>query len=41
MIPEFMGRLPVIVTLAELDEAALVQVLTQPKIQLLNNFKIV
>ncbi len=31
MIPEFMGRLPVLVTLSELDESALVQVLTQPK----------
>lgn len=31
MIPEFLGRLPVIVTLAELDEEALVKVLTEPK----------
>ena len=29
MIPEFIGRLPVIATLNELDEAALVQVLTE------------
>jgi ATP-dependent Clp protease ATP-binding subunit ClpX len=31
MIPEFMGRLPVIVTLAELDEVALVKILTEPR----------
>ena len=31
MIPEFIGRLPVIATLEDLDEAALVQILTQPK----------
>jgi len=31
LIPEFIGRLPVIATLSELDEDALVQVLTKPK----------
>jgi ATP-dependent Clp protease ATP-binding subunit ClpX len=31
MIPEFLGRLPVLVTLSELDEAALVRVLKEPK----------
>ena len=31
LIPEFVGRLPVIATLKELDEAALVQILTEPK----------
>jgi len=31
LIPEFVGRLPVIATLDELDEAALVQILTEPK----------
>jgi ATP-dependent Clp protease ATP-binding subunit ClpX len=31
LIPEFVGRLPVVATLAELDEAALVQILTEPK----------
>jgi len=31
LIPEFVGRLPVIATLEELDEAALVQILTEPK----------
>jgi ATP-dependent Clp protease ATP-binding subunit ClpX len=31
LIPEFVGRLPMIATLAELDEAALIQILTEPK----------
>ncbi len=31
LIPEFVGRLPVIATLKELDESALVQILTEPK----------
>jgi ATP-dependent Clp protease ATP-binding subunit ClpX len=31
LIPEFVGRLPVIATLDELDEAALVQILTEPR----------
>jgi ATP-dependent Clp protease ATP-binding subunit ClpX len=31
LIPEFVGRLPVIATLRELDEDALVQILTEPK----------
>ncbi|WPC03331.1 ATP-dependent Clp protease ATP-binding subunit ClpX [Pseudomonas sp. MBLB4123] len=31
LIPEFVGRLPVIATLEELDEAALMQILTEPK----------
>jgi ATP-dependent Clp protease ATP-binding subunit ClpX len=31
LIPEFVGRLPVIATLEDLDEAALVQILTEPK----------
>jgi ATP-dependent Clp protease ATP-binding subunit ClpX len=31
LIPEFVGRLPVIGTLDELDEAALVKILTEPK----------
>src|SRR6266478_5995909 len=31
LIPEFVGRLPVIGTLHELDKAALVQILTQPR----------
>ncbi len=31
LIPEFVGRLPVIATLEELDEASLVRILTEPK----------
>jgi len=31
LIPEFVGRLPIVATLEELDENALVQILTEPK----------
>ena len=31
LIPEFVGRLPVIATLEDLDEEALVTILTEPK----------
>jgi ATP-dependent Clp protease ATP-binding subunit ClpX len=31
LIPEFVGRLPVLATLEDLDEVALVQILTEPK----------
>ena len=31
LIPEFVGRLPIVATLSELDEEALVQILTEPK----------
>jgi ATP-dependent Clp protease ATP-binding subunit ClpX len=31
LIPEFVGRLPVLATLEDLDEAALMQILTEPK----------
>ncbi len=31
LIPEFIGRLPVIATLTELDEEALIRILTEPK----------
>jgi ATP-dependent Clp protease ATP-binding subunit ClpX len=39
LIPEFVGRLPVIATLGELDEAALVQILTEPKNALVKQFQ--
>ena len=39
LIPEFVGRLPVIVTLQSLDEAALVRVLTEPKNALAKQYK--
>lgn len=31
LIPEFIGRLPVVTTLVDLDEAALIEILTKPK----------
>lgn len=31
LIPEFIGRLPVVATLGDLDEAALIKILTEPK----------
>ncbi len=39
LIPEFVGRLPVIATLDELDEAALVKILTEPKNALVKQFQ--
>ncbi|UCD87845.1 MAG: ATP-dependent Clp protease ATP-binding subunit ClpX [Desulfobacterales bacterium] len=39
LIPEFVGRLPVIATLGELNEAALVRILTEPKNALVNQFR--
>jgi len=38
LIPEFVGRLPVVTTLDELDESALVQILTEPKNALTKQF---
>lgn len=39
LIPEFVGRLPVIATLQDLDEEALVTILTQPKNALVKQYK--
>ncbi len=39
LIPEFVGRLPVLATLRELDEDALVQILTEPKNALTKQYK--
>ena len=39
LIPEFIGRLPVIVTLEELSEDALVRIITEPKNALLKQYK--
>lgn len=39
MIPEMVGRLPVITTLAALDEEALVEILTQPKNALVKQYQ--
>jgi len=38
LIPEFVGRLPVVATLTELDEAALIQILTEPKNSLVKQY---
>jgi ATP-dependent Clp protease ATP-binding subunit ClpX len=39
LIPEFVGRLPMISVLEELDEAALIQILTEPKNALVKQFQ--
>ena len=39
LIPEFIGRLPVIATLEDLDEQALVQILTEPKNALVKQYQ--
>ena len=39
LIPEFVGRLPVIATLEDLDEAALIEILTQPKNALVKQYQ--
>ena len=39
LIPEFVGRLPVVATLEELDHAALIQILTEPKNSLTRQFR--
>jgi ATP-dependent Clp protease ATP-binding subunit ClpX len=39
LIPEFIGRLPVIATLEDLDEPALIQILTEPKNALLKQYQ--
>ncbi len=39
LIPEFIGRLPVVATLDELDEAALIQILTEPKNSLVKQYQ--
>ena len=38
LIPEFIGRLPVVATLEDLDEAALVEILTRPKNALVKQY---
>ncbi|MFP6774584.1 MAG: ATP-dependent Clp protease ATP-binding subunit ClpX [Alphaproteobacteria bacterium] len=39
LIPEFVGRLPVVATLEDLDEEALVQILTEPKNALVKQYQ--
>jgi len=38
LIPEFVGRLPMIATLEELDQDALIQILTEPKNSLVRQY---
>jgi ATP-dependent Clp protease ATP-binding subunit ClpX len=39
LIPEFIGRLPMIATLSELDQEALIQILTEPKNSLTKQYQ--
>jgi ATP-dependent Clp protease ATP-binding subunit ClpX len=39
LIPEFVGRLPVVATLTELDEGALIQILVEPKNALVKQYQ--
>jgi ATP-dependent Clp protease ATP-binding subunit ClpX len=39
LIPEFVGRLPVVATLMDLDEDALVTILTEPKNALVKQYQ--
>ncbi len=39
LIPEFIGRLPVVATLAELDEKALIKILSEPKNALVKQYQ--
>jgi ATP-dependent Clp protease ATP-binding subunit ClpX len=39
LIPEFVGRLPVVATLTELDEASLIEILTKPKNALIKQYQ--
>lgn len=39
LIPEFVGRLPVVVGLKDLDEASLVRILTEPKNAIIKQYK--
>ena len=39
LIPEFVGRLPIMVTLEELDEESLVRILTEPRNALVKQYK--
>ena len=38
LIPEFIGRLPILVTLSQLDEEALIKILTEPKNALVRQY---
>ena len=38
-IPEFIGRIPVVTSLSELDEKSLIQILTEPKNALVKQYQ--
>jgi ATP-dependent Clp protease ATP-binding subunit ClpX len=40
LIPEFVGRLPVVATLGDLDEASLKRILTEPKNALVKQYQL-
>ncbi len=39
MIPEFIGRLPIVCSLGQLDESALIKILTEPKNAIIKQFR--
>jgi ATP-dependent Clp protease ATP-binding subunit ClpX len=39
LIPEFIGRLPVIATLDDLDESTLIRILIEPKDSIIKQYK--
>ncbi|MGN1037743.1 MAG: ATP-dependent Clp protease ATP-binding subunit ClpX, partial [Ruminococcus sp.] len=39
MVPEFVGRLPIITVLDELDESSLIKIMTEPKNALIKQYK--
>jgi ATP-dependent Clp protease ATP-binding subunit ClpX len=39
LIPEFVGRLPVLASVGQLDEAALIRVLTEPRNALIKQYE--
>ena len=40
LIPEFIGRLPIIATLEDLDEKSLIKILLEPKNSLIKQYQI-
>ena len=41
LIPEFIGRLPIIATLEDLDEKSLVKILVEPKNSLVKQYQVI
>ena len=39
LIPEFVGRLPIVTTLKELDREALIKIMVEPKNSLVKQYK--